>query len=232
MARDMGGGVKIFLFDLDGTLIWSGGAGLKALQLASREEFGLQDATSGIVLDGMTDLAIVRAILEPHGLATPENIRRLIQAYLRNLRRTVSEAEGYRVLKGVCEALDFLEGQGRLLALATGNVKRGARIKLERGALWHRFRLGGFGSDSEERVRIVKLALLRARRALGDRAARAIVIGDTPRDISAARGAGLPSLAVATGRYDEATLRQAGADVVLPNLARPSSWLANIDRIS
>ena len=227
----MGGVVKIFLFDLDGTLIWSGGAGLKALQLAACDEFSLPDATAGITLDGMTDPAIVRAILEPHGLATEENMRRAIRAYLRHLKRTVAEADGYRVLEGVRESLDLLESRGRMCALATGNVKRGARLKLERGGLWHRFRLGGFGSDSEDRVRIVQLALLRARRALGDFRAQAVVVGDTPRDVAAARGAGLPSLAVATGRYDEAALQEAGADLVLPNLARPSTWLATLDRL-
>jgi phosphoglycolate phosphatase len=223
--------VKIFLFDLDGTLINGAGAGMRALELACRQEFGLEGATSGVVFDGMTDLAIVRAILEPRGRGGERNLQRLIQAYLEHLPRTVAEASGYRVLEGVVETLDYLEKKGRLYALATGNVVEGARIKLERGGLWGRFPTGGFGSDAEERVQIVKTALERARKLLGDDSAQAVVVGDTPRDVRAACGAGLPALAVASGRFSVAELKAAGAELVLESLCQPEVWLERLDRI-
>lgn len=223
--------VKIFLFDLDGTLINGGGAGMRALELACQREFGLKGATTGVIFDGMTDLAIVRDILEPRGLGVERNKMILIQTYLEHLPRTVAEASGYRILDGVEETLDYLQKMGRLCALATGNVIEGARIKLERGGLWGRFSTGGFGSDAEDRVQIVKTALARARKLLGDDSAQAVVVGDTPRDVRAAHQAGLPALAVASGRFSVAELKAAGAELVLKSLCQPELWLQELERI-
>jgi phosphoglycolate phosphatase len=219
----------ILLFDIDGTLIMSGGAGARALEQAFVELTGIERALSGVHLDGATDLAIVREALEHGGRqVTPELMDQLVSRYTALLPGELQRAEGYRLLEGVEALLEKLAAELRIFGLCTGNVREGARAKLARGGVWEHFTRtfeGGFGSDGEVRSDIVRAALRRADTHRGHalKPMEALVIGDTPRDVQAAHEVGVPVLAVATGRYTAAQLREAGADLVVDSLAEPAA---------
>jgi len=226
---------RLLLFDVDGTLIAAGGAGRRSIERAFAHHFagrlGPRDAwLSGLRLDGMTDRLIVREGIERLGLAFDDGTcTDLLDTYLGFLASEI-HGPGYRVLPGVEEALSGLASEGALLGLCTGNVREGARLKLARGGLDRFFGFGeadlnGFAQDGEARERIVEAALRRASLQLGRRVEpdEALVIGDTPRDVAAARAVGVPVLAVATGRFSVEELRACGADWALPSLAGPEA---------
>jgi phosphoglycolate phosphatase len=220
---------RIFLFDVDGTLIWSGRAGVRGLDAAFQRVFGIERGMEGIVCDGKTDPAIVREVLVARGLGAEDHIQAILRSYVEQLPQMVSSADGYEILPGVIETLEYLNGRERILCgLATGNVERGARAKLERGGLNRYFPVGGFGSDSEDRAEVVRIGIMRARELLGDDRAGAAVVGDTPRDVIAAHAAGALAVGVASGRFDPAALSAAGADLVLEDLTNPQAW---VDRV-
>jgi phosphoglycolate phosphatase len=220
----------VTLFDIDGTLLHAGGAGRRALEGAMEEHLGgairpQEDWLVGLKLDGMTDRLIVReamlALSHPFDEALCD---RILDSYARRLEHEIG-GPGYQVLPGVEALLEGLSTRGATFGLCTGNIRRGARIKLARGGLDRHFGFAegdvfGFADDAEARELIVEAALRRASARLGRRLApeEALVVGDTPRDISAARAAGCPSLAVATGRYSVEALRAEGADLVVPTL--------------
>jgi phosphoglycolate phosphatase-like HAD superfamily hydrolase len=219
----------LFLFDIDGTLIHSGGAGIAALEDAFQEVLRLPRAMAGVICDGMTDPAIVRGVLAPHRLDSELNIRKVLQRYTQSLARRVRESTRFRILPRVVEALDFLSRRPDLrLGLATGNLEAGAWTKLKLAGLDRFFDFGGFGSDAEERSELVRRAIERGRQRSGDPRAAAVVIGDTPRDIQAAHQAGARALGVASGRYDVTALSAAGADWTLPDLAAPEVWTERV----
>jgi phosphoglycolate phosphatase-like HAD superfamily hydrolase len=220
----------IFLFDIDGTLVHAGGAGRRALELAMERHLGHvvrpQEAwLSGLKLDGMTDRLIVREAMVAVGHPFEEALcDAILDSYADELEREIL-GPGYAVLPGVVELLGALAARGRTVGLCTGNILRGARIKLARGGLDRFFGFGerdvhGFASDGEARERIVAAALRRASAHLGRpvQPREALVIGDTPRDITGARAVGCPVLAVATGRFGVDALRAEGADFVVPTL--------------
>lgn len=212
--------MRLLLFDVDGTLIDSGGAGRAALAEAAAAELALP-ALPSVALAGRSDLAIMRDVLVLAGVPpTQAAMDGLVQAYLARLPGTLSSHEG-RVLDGVVELLDVLADLGVPPGLATGNLRRGAELKLRRYGLWERFAAGGFGDHSSERARIVAVAIERLAAVSGaDRCSRnAVVIGDTLHDVTAGRAAGARVLAVATGTDDESVLRESDADLVLPDLA-------------
>ncbi len=222
---------SVYLFDVDGTLVSAGGAGRRAFERAVVDRCGSFDSTlRELRLDGMTDRLIVREVLRI--LERPFDdafCDALLDRYLDHLAEEI-HGPGYTVLPGVIEALDALVSRRGLVALCTGNVEAGARIKLSRGGLERYFEWGasavyGFAADGEARERIVLAALGRASERLGRSVepGEALVVGDTPRDVAAARQAGCPVLAVATGRYREADLRSAGADHVVPTLEHPDA---------
>jgi len=217
---------RVLLFDVDGTLVHAAGAGRRALERVLLAELGRIDgALAGLRLDGMTDRLIVREVLAALGRPFDDALcDRVLEAYVEVLRTEIL-GPGFRVLPGVEGLLAGLAGGGATLGLCTGNVPAGARLKLARGGLDHFFEWGpaaiaGFAPDGEARELVVRAALRRASarlgRALGP--ADALVIGDTPRDVQAARAEGVPVLAVATGRFLADELRDAGADAVLPTL--------------
>jgi phosphoglycolate phosphatase len=220
--------VRAYLFDIDGTLISSFPAGVRALDRAVFDLFGIPNGVSRIDFSGMTDPAIVRAMLSPQRLDSTENIAAVLERYLDVLPGEIARTQ-YRILPGVRESLAFIQGQpGALCGLATGNLERGAAIKLARGDLNRFFQFGGFGSDSEARVEIVRMAIQRARDRASGGSIEAVVIGDTPRDIEAAHAAGVYAVGVASGRYDQAALKSCAADLTLPDLHHPEDWTARI----
>jgi len=221
----------VYLFDVDGTLVSAGGAGRRAFERAMADRCGgLDGALAGLRLDGMTDRLIVREALRILGRPFEDVFcDALLERYVEHLGAEI-DGPGYAVLPGVVDALEGLRARCALLALCTGNVVAGARLKLARGRLDGYFEWGagavcGFAGDGEEREKVVRAALRRAAERL-DRAVdprEALVIGDTPRDVAAAHAVGIPVLAVATGRYGEAQLREAGADHVAPSLAHETA---------
>jgi len=215
----------ILLFDVDGTLVTTGGVGRRALELAFERAHGRRDACSGFRFDGMTDRAIVRGGLAALGReATPEAIDALLALYLEVLAEEVAAAPAatYRVHAGMEQVLDTARGRGEVaVGLGTGNIREGARIKLERVGLFDRFAFGGFGCDHEDRPTLLRRGAERGAGHLGVRlgAGRVVVIGDTPKDVLAARAIGAESVAVATGSFTVAELAAAGATHAFATLA-------------
>jgi phosphoglycolate phosphatase len=215
----------IVLFDIDGTLIDAGGAGRASMAQAFEEVAGRRDV-GDFPYGGMTDLAIARQGLRAAGKDEPAHVERLLARYLVHLEHHVARTERFRVLPGVGAILDRLAAEEHLeVGLGTGNLIRGAELKLRRGALWERFAFGGFGSDHEERPVLLQHGVARGRARLEARGradpARVVVIGDTPKDVAAAHAIGAACIAVATGHFTAAALAPTGADLVVDTLEDP-----------
>lgn len=213
----------LYLFDLDGTLMTSEGCGRRAFDRACREVLGIERALDGVILHGNTD-PLILAEACARGLDRPPSVAEavaVIERYLACLDEELSRPGAVTVLPAVVALLDRLAGRGSLIGLATGNVEGGARRKLQAAGLWERFAFGGFGSDASERARLIEVAIGRAEQRVGRAIARqaVMVIGDTPRDIDAARAVGVRAVGVATGIHDAAILWAAGADEVHATLA-------------
>lgn len=219
------GAAGALLFDIDGTLINTGGASDHAWRRAYSELYGKEvevgDYTGKGITDPVVGVTSFRGAIgrEPSG----EEMARLMALRLTYLPEEVEKSAGYRVLPGVREMLDRLMGEGRLCGLITGNVEPAAHIKLARGDLNRYFAFGGYGSDADERVDVARKSLERAQAACAgelDRD-RCLAFGDTPVDIEAAHGAGIRVVGVATGDYDAPALHEAGADFVLGTFEEP-----------
>ena len=213
----------LILFDIDGTLVLTGGAGGRAMSLAFEEIFAVRDAFEGMPMAGRTDAWILADCATAHGIPhdSPDLIR-FHDAYIRHLVVEL-EKPGARkgMMPGVRELLDALSTRGdAYVALLTGNYEAGARIKLEYFDLWRYFPCGAFGDEAPNRNGLVPKAIARVAACAGPSfsAADAIVIGDTPLDVACAAVAGARSIAVATGGYTVEDLRAAGADVVMHDL--------------
>jgi phosphoglycolate phosphatase-like HAD superfamily hydrolase len=204
------------LFDIDGTILVTGGAGGVAWQRAFRELHGVECNVAEHTDAGMTDPEIATIIFrEVVGREGEQAERaRVIAAYLRHLPDTVAESDGYRLMPGIEEVLDRLIDAGMLLGLVTGNIEPAAHVKLARGNLNRFFSFGGYGSDSADRTEVTKVALRRGELVsggtLGD--GGCFSIGDTPRDVRAGHGAGIKVVGVATGKYSVDELCESGAD--------------------
>ncbi|HEX7281702.1 MAG TPA: HAD family hydrolase [Vicinamibacterales bacterium] len=215
----------LILFDIDGTLLLSGRAGLRAMTRAFQETFGITDAFKGESFGGRTDSYLVSKALKMAGLPdTPEEHERFRGNYLPLLAEEIQHpGEGHKgLMPGARELLDALEEYEHLhLALLTGNYREAAEIKLQHFDLWDFFEWGAFSDDHHDRNELVPIARARAETydIPVEAIDRVIVIGDTPHDIECARVAGARSIAVATGGYSTDQLKQAGADEVLPDLA-------------
>ncbi len=224
---------RLLLFDVDGTLLLSGGAGKRALNRAFADLFAVADAFDGIPVAGRTDTLIFRDALAQSAVAADAAARTAF--YTRYYACLAEEIQrpGPRkgLLPGVGRLLERLADESHLASgLLTGNFARAARIKLEHFGLWRYFRCGAYGDDAPERDDLVPIAIARARRAgvRVDAACDAVVIGDTPLDVRCATAGGARSIAVATGGYDEAALRASGADAVLPDLEDADRFLAAV----
>jgi phosphoglycolate phosphatase len=226
---------KLVLFDIDGTLVLTGRAGVRAMKRAMAEVFGVEEALADISMAGRTDWYLLSLALAQAGRTLSRSeLERFRAVYVRFLEEEVLErGEGRKgVMPGVRDLLDTLSSRDDvLLGLLTGNFVEAARIKLEHFDLWRYFRCGAYGDDAEDRNALVPVALERARACDGRRAfTRIVVIGDTPHDIACAAAAGATSLAVATGGFDVDALRAAGADAVFGNLEDTQAVLDVIDR--
>ncbi len=225
---------RLLLFDIDGTLVLTGGAGKRAISRAFHELFGVAEVFATTPLAGRTDRYLVQDGLERCGLpATPEAHASVRERYLTRLAEELhGPAQGPKVMMpGVGPLLDALATMGHVhSALLTGNYEAGARIKLEHFDLWRRFSWGAYGDDYTDRNLMAQAAVAAAPArgvTLAD-PSQAIVIGDTPFDIACARAAGARVIAVATGGHGVAELRACGADAVFEDLSDLDAVLAAI----
>jgi phosphoglycolate phosphatase len=210
----------LLLFDIDGTLVDTGGKGMTALKKTAIEVFG----SDGPPLDlaGSTDLGIIEN-LYVHFQVEPsaEMTHQFFEIYHKHLEESLESnpADG-KVLDGVFELLEKLAGQNAQLGLLTGNTALGAEIKLRHYGLHHHFSFGAYGSDRADRNLLGPIALERALAVTGKKFTphRTLIIGDTPKDIACAHAIGAKCLAVATGHFTAEQLEQAGADWVLGSL--------------
>jgi phosphoglycolate phosphatase-like HAD superfamily hydrolase len=212
----------VFLFDIDGTLLASSGAGKAALEESFLNQYGLPEIQVHVPYSGRTDLAIVRDLMTSHGITpTDEGVTRLQQAYLKRLPETLRRLNG-RVLPGVTELLNRLNGHNEavLIGLLTGNIRQGAAVKLQHFQLEHHFVFGGYGDQFLDRDDVARSAWAAAETHHGGTLApeRTWVIGDTPLDVVCARAIGAKVAAVATGYFKVEELAEAKPDLVFPTL--------------
>ena len=215
----------LVLFDIDGTLITSGGAGARSWRYAFEQLHGIPADIGSHTEAGETDPIVARKTFE--GAVGREPTERELAAifalYLRRLSQEVATSAGYRVLGGAAERLESLSDAGVMLGIVSGAMEGAARVKLSRARLDRYFLFGGYGTDSPDRTKLTAAAIARAS-MLHDHPldpAHVFVVGDTPLDIAAAKAAGTVSVGVASGKYSIDELADAGADHVLPTLASP-----------
>lgn len=223
---------KLLLWDIDGTLIHSGKAGEDAFAQAMHDEFGIDTSLHVIDYRGRTDRRISHLMLEHHGLPrTPENIHRLVESYLGHLAAILPQRQGglYPGIGGILEAAHHRPDL--VNALLTGNMVRGAQLKLGHYQVWHYFEFGAFADDSDNRNDLGPVAL---RRALEDHGLQVtpehtFVIGDTPHDVACGQVIGARTLAVATGAFSVEELRACGPTAVFADFSDPAAFFAVID---
>jgi phosphoglycolate phosphatase-like HAD superfamily hydrolase len=213
------------LFDIDGTLISTGGAGARSWRYAFDELHGIPADIGEFTDAGMTDPTVARLTFKSavgHD-PSPRELATVMAAYLDRIPYEVEHSEKYRVLDGAEDLLRRLGREGILLGITTGAVEAAAHMKLSRAGFNRYFPFGGYGSDSGDRIELTKRALERGAMLLGHPLdpAGVLVVGDTPKDLDAAHGAGCVAVGVATGHYSREQLAEAGADHVLDSLRDP-----------
>ena len=212
-------------FDVDETLVSTGGAGARSWGRGFAKLWGVAADIGQFTKGGMTDPEVGRITFrgvmgrEP----SPEELAELMREYLEFLPEEVASSPGYHVLPGVNDILPRLIATGILVGITSGAVEPATHIKLARAGLNQYFSFGGFGSDSNDRGELTRIAIRRASVVRGAPLdpARVCVVGDTPLDIAAAHAADAVGIGVATGKYSVDELRQAGADHVLADLTAP-----------
>ncbi len=212
---------KCILFDLDGTLLSTGGAGIRALDRAFFELHGLEKSLDRIDPAGKTDPAIIREIfrLKLGRPCAADEMEAVQQRYLQHLPVECRTADDYKIMEGIPKILEHIQSLDLAVGLGTGNIESGARKKLDRSGLNKYFPFGGFGSDSEDRPELLKIGHAKACVHSGRDIPKedVFIIGDTHLDISAARKAGFKVIAVATGNFTVDFLKSHNPDHVLPN---------------
>jgi phosphoglycolate phosphatase-like HAD superfamily hydrolase len=220
--------MHVCLFDIDGTLISSGGAGKHALEQALASEFGISRTLDKLLFSGRTDRAIMQDLFRLHALEeSPPNRQRLRAAYLRHLPGCLAAAQG-RILPGIAALLEQLRARDRVaVGLLTGNLRDGARIKLGHFGLFDQFAFGGFGDEHLDRDDVAREALAAVHERFDGsvRPEHIWVVGDTPLDVRCARSIGARVAAVATGWHSAQELAQHQPDLLLTNLSDPSPML-------
>ncbi len=224
---------KLILFDIDGTLIHTGGAGVSSLNRAFDELFGIKEAFEDISMAGKTDPQIIKEGLKSHGFPHLDgNVRALINGYLRFLRKEINNPRRH-IKPGVKELLNVLREQGMSLGLLTGNLEDGSKIKLGAFGLNEYFLDGAFGSDHEDRDRLLPVALEKfSGKGFDFSPKECVIVGDTPRDVRCAKVHGAHCIAVATGPYSKEDLLSTDADIVFDTLSDTESCMEFIEDVS
>ena len=222
---------RLLLWDIDGTLI-SGAAGRKAIGLATKQRFGDKSDLDGVEIGGRTDLSIARQILTKYGeQPTDESMRLFLDLYLDLLGHQLPQSNG-KVLPGILELLERAENRpDTVLGLLTGNLRRGAQLKLERHALWHFFAFGAFADDHHDRNQLGPFALTRAQEGTGQEfpPKQIDVIGDTGHDITCGRALGARTVAIATGSWSREQLAQHSPDFLFDDLSEVDEVIRTLD---
>jgi phosphoglycolate phosphatase len=229
--------MRLILFDIDGTLLWTAGAGRRAIHRAMLDEVGTAGPIEGYRFDGKTDPQIVRELLELAGHPDARSddrvtavCRRYVELLTAELEKPTQATRLYPGIKELLEALEPYEAEGRaLVGLLTGNVVHGAALKIRSAGLdFARFAVGAFGSDSHHRPDLPAVAAKRAADRTGRRftGEDLVIVGDTPDDVACSKPMGARSVGVATGFYDVAALQAAGATHVFADLADTDAVLA------
>jgi phosphoglycolate phosphatase-like HAD superfamily hydrolase len=219
--------IRLVLFDIDGTLVHTGGAGTAAFTKTFARHFNLHHGTERMKFAGRTDVSLVREFFRIHNVtATPEYFRQFFEHYVFWLEH-ILETNGGETCRGVRPFLRDLQAlpSPPVLGLLTGNIRLGAEIKLRHFGLWEMFQFGGFADDHEDRDHIAVAALERGRRVLGENLSppEIVVIGDTPFDVRCGKFIGAKTLAVATGGAKLEELRKHDADWTVADLSRISA---------
>jgi len=222
---------RLYLFDIDGTLITSGGAGERALREAMRTRFGVEEDLKSIVLAGATDSLIARELLVKNGIEPDAaNVAGLLDSYLASLVEQMPAHAG-RLMPGITGLLEALAARPEcVLGLLTGNLAKGAEIKLTHYGVWHYFEFGAFADDSHDRNDLGHFARARAAEAHGIDfpPERIYILGDTPRDIACARAVGARAVAIATGDYPAAALAAESPDFLFEDLSDTETVLSRL----
>jgi len=212
----------LFLFDIDGTLIASGGAGEYSMRLATQEMFGVENGLEGVEIQGRTDHLITQNVFKKFGVQwTPERATEYLDIYLRHLAVELPRKKG-RLLPGIIALLDALKARPQVaLGLLTGNLERGAEIKLSHYGVWNYFEFGAYADDHADRNRLGPFAQARARERHGVEfpPERIFVLGDTPHDITCGRAIDAQTVAIATGGYTREQLAAHQPDFLFDDLA-------------
>jgi phosphoglycolate phosphatase-like HAD superfamily hydrolase len=218
---------RLLLFDIDGTLINSGGAGMYALKDALAERHGIRDDLEDIEIAGMTDSGIVISILRKHKLPTTnENLAAFLDSYVHFLSLELPQRKG-NLLPGVLELLEKLKSRKHIvLGLLTGNLSRGAQLKLGHYGVWHFFEFGAFADDHHDRNELGEFARARAKEKHGREFStdEIDIIGDTPRDIECGKAIGARTIAVSTGTWSRDELAKHHPDFLIDDFS-------NVDRL-
>lgn len=222
---------RLLLWDIDATLVTTAGAGDQALKRVIVERYGVEDDLRDIEIAGRTDAAIARSILRKYEVAeSSENVGAFLNGYIAQLGELLPQLHG-RVLPGVREILDRMRAKpNRILALLTGNLRRGAQLKLERYGLWDYFAFGAFADDHYDRNELGAFARQRALEMHAHQFASAAidVIGDTGHDIACGKIFGARTIAVATGSWTRAQLAEQHPDFLFDDLSQADEVIATL----
>jgi phosphoglycolate phosphatase-like HAD superfamily hydrolase len=220
---------KLILYDIDGTLVNTGGAGTRSMNYAFHKLFGIEDAFRDIPMAGKTDFQIMREGLKAHGFPYIDgNVDKMMHGYLEFLQKEISNPHKH-LMPGILESLEVLKKMGMSLGLLTGNLEQGASIKLGAFGINRYFLDGAYGSDDEDRDKLLPVAIKKFAEKGHEFAAKdCIVIGDTPRDVQCAKVHGAQCIAVATGPYSKEDLLNTEADIVLDSMENSEQYLGLI----
>jgi len=222
---------RLLLWDIDGTLISTGAAGQRAIARATAQRFGSGGDLEGVEIAGRTDSSIAHQILAKYGEPlTEENISSFLNLYLGLLEQDLPGSNG-QVLPGILELLQRAEHRSdTVLGLLTGNLRRGAQLKLERYQLWRFFAFGAFADDHNDRNQLGAFALTRAEEDTGEefRPGQVDVIGDTGHDIACGKAFGARTIAIATGTWPRERLAECAPDFLFDDLSKVDEVIATL----
>lgn len=223
---------RLLLWDIDGTLISTGAAGHRAIALATAERFGGNGDLEGVEIAGRTDISIAHQVLTKYGEPiTEESLHSFLELYIELLEQELPNTRGH-VMPGVLPLLQRAENRSdTILGLLTGNLRRGAQLKLEHYRLWHFFALGAFADDHHDRNQLGAFALSRVEERRGEKlpATQVDVIGDTGHDIACGKAFGARTIAIATGSWPREQLAQYNPDFLFDDLSNVNEVISTLD---